>query len=103
MEAVGGVAAQRVHRAMKWGNGGCLRQLAIFLPIQTLLTPHNVDSLRFPPTPAPQAAQGPKHRNNIVKSAHTTNTSAACIFKSRTVSPPFLAMTSLSRAWSRSQ
>ena len=38
-------------------NWGILGQLAIFLPIQTMLQPHNP---MFHPTPTPQASQGPE-------------------------------------------
>ena len=50
--------AQHVHSAhfmgRDWGISG---QLAIFLPIQTILHPHNP---RFHPAPTPQATQGPE-------------------------------------------
>ena len=51
---MGGVSAQPVHNVhMAGGNWGFLLQLAIFLPLQTMLHPHNVGQLHLLPHPNP--------------------------------------------------
>ena len=55
---MGGVCAQRGHSAHMTGrNWGFLRQLAIFLPIQTILHPHNVGQPDVSPHPRHKRCQ----------------------------------------------
>ena len=58
-----GVCAQRGHSAHMTGrNLGFLLQLAIFLPIQTILHPHNVGQPDVSPHPSIRDASVPSHR-----------------------------------------